>query len=38
MSKRWIRMLIIAAATVVVAALAFAIYYFITADPRISTP
>lgn len=29
-------MLIIAAATVVVAALAFAIYYFITADPRIN--
>lgn len=33
-----IRMLIIGAAIIVVAALAFAVYYFITADPRVTTP
>lgn len=35
MNKKWINLLIIAAAVVVIAALAWAIYYFIVADPRV---
>lgn len=36
MPKNFLRILIIVAALVVVLALAYAIYYFITADPRVS--
>jgi flagellar basal body-associated protein FliL len=36
MPKNFIRILIIAAAVVILLALAYAIYYFITADPRVS--
>lgn len=34
MNKKWINLLIIAAALVVIAALAWAVYYFIVSDPR----
>ncbi len=35
MSKKWINLLIIGAAVIIIAALAWAVYYFITADPRV---
>jgi anti-sigma-K factor RskA len=36
MPKNFIRILIIAAAVIVVLALAYAVFYFIIADPRVS--
>jgi flagellar basal body-associated protein FliL len=36
MPKNFIRILIIVAGIIVVLALAYAIFYFITADPRVS--